>query len=271
MDKNVRKKKLQRHLSETKDMIAVVWVMLILEALILLILYPNFIPVDWLSRALAAVQTFFRQILWPAGEADFVDKTYRYYIYKVVTWVKDWPEYPKVVLPVRCALPLLQCIQYVYLGILRLCLATVERERAPRQSKQPKPIQQPKQPKEPRGTLVSGMLPSEAAKASKYLEQLRSRHPKLPEKDMGLWIGNQPITDMGTVEPDRLLPWQNGEIVYDMGARGKLVFKLVGTQAYLETEKGPMALTVGEPVVISYVNAAKEKVMACTATWLGGF
>lgn len=271
MDKEVRKKKLQVKLEEIQATIGLLWFLLILEGLILLILNPYFIPVDWLSRVLEVVQAFFLRILWPVGEGDFVDRTYRYYIYVAITWLRNLQAYPIVTLVLRYGLPVLQCALYVYRALVSVCLTIVGRERPQKRSGQAKKNTQPKQPKEPRGALVSGMLEAKAKEANRYLQELQNRHPALPKGDMGVWIGNQSAADGSKAEEDRILPWQNGRIVYDMGTRGKLVFKLEGAQAYLETEKGSVTLTVGEPLAICHVSAAKEETVVATATWLGGF
>lgn len=288
MEKNVRVRKVQVQLNKNKKRLRTWGTIFLLQLLILVLWHVGFFEAEWLKRALEAVQSFFQRVFWPMSEADFTDRTYRYYVYVVVSWIKvavgyvvSWVKslwlYPILELVFWFGPLALFCFFIVYRIVLRAVLWFAKRETPEKQPKpekkppQPKPVPQPKQPKEPRGPLVSGMIEAKAKEATRYLAELCSHHPALPTEDMGLWIGNQMPTDGGAVVPDRILRWKDGQIVYDTGVRGELVFRLEEEQAYLEEKGNLLALTVGEPMAVSYVNAAKEEVVVCTITWLGGF
>lgn len=274
MENKERKvKKVQAAINRAKSRGAWLWFFLILEGLILLIINPTFIPWEWARHILYTIRDFFLFLFWPVSEADSIDQTYRYYIYLGCEWVKSQAFYPYLAVFGKLLIPLFLLLNIAYrngLEVYKMILQSKPKERPASKPAKPKE-KSPRKPLMSNVPQVSGMYSTEAAKANNFVEEKRRNYPHAQLEDAGLWVGNLPRTEKDKVEPDKILPWKNGQIVLEGLTIGKVFFELIDGQAYMVTNERKERMTVGEPMVIDRCNAAGETPADCAVIWLGGY
>ncbi len=219
--------------------------LLAIELVVLWIVHPSFIPIPTVEKGITFVREMLLKLVWPQKASEFFDKSFRYWIYFICTWLKEQPLFLTVWKFIPYVIPVLILLNY-----LRCWYKTRSKRSNYPESGASKAY------------MLSMALP---------LKKLEQAYPLHRTGDMGIWL----TRISGENRSDKVYHWKNGRIDIPRentnGPERELNFVLENGQAYLLSGDQRTRLVKGEAFPLEYSPDGDKFYHYCVGTWMGGY